>query len=398
MPGEKLPDVYLVRCRTMSNRGEAALESSSTTAPGLKAGTNGGQWRRRAVRLLVFVLLYYAIFVYPVLRLLGLLFPDWHPGTPALLAILVSPVAGRLARQFYPGRAARALSTVTDTWVGVCFVLLIVVLVFEVTNLWLDLPARPSGLVVCTIATVLVGLGFLNAHRVRVRDVHLPTQPSSPAVHRRFVQLSDVHVGSRGPGFLRRVVARCKSLEPSALFITGDFIDLRAVPREHFACLAELDMPVFFVAGNHERYVDLEAIVARLGSLGVRVLRNESVVDGDVQIIGIEDAEPRDTVARELSEIEVLPDKYTVLLYHRPHGLEAAAASGIQLMLSGHTHNGQIVPFNFLVKRIFERIHGLYRYHDAHLYVSPGTGTWGPLIRLGSCNEITHLHVGGGLG
>lgn len=87
------------------------------------------------------------------------------------------------------------------------------------------------------------------------------------------------------------------------------------------------------------------------------------------------------------------PSRYQVLLYHRPDGLEAAAAANIDLMLCGHTHNGQIVPFNFLVRRVFPRIVGLHDLGGTRLYVSPGTGTWGPVMRLGTRSEITVFDV-----
>jgi predicted MPP superfamily phosphohydrolase len=80
-------------------------------------------------------------------------------------------------------------------------------------------------------------------------------------------------------------------------------------------------------------------------------------------------------------------------LYHRPRGLEAAANAGVDLMISGHTHNGQIVPFNFVVRRVFERAVGLFSEGLTQLYVSPGTGTWGPIMRLGSRGEITLFEV-----
>ncbi|MCP4830151.1 MAG: metallophosphoesterase, partial [Proteobacteria bacterium] len=79
--------------------------------------------------------------------------------------------------------------------------------------------------------------------------------------------------------------------------------------------------------------------------------------------------------------------------YHRPWGLGAAAEAGVDLMISGHTHNGQIVPFNLVVKRVFKRSIGLFRQGTTHLYVSPGTGTWGPIMRLGSRGEITLYKV-----
>jgi len=82
-----------------------------------------------------------------------------------------------------------------------------------------------------------------------------------------------------------------------------------------------------------------------------------------------------------------------ILLHHIPEGVDYAKSTGIDLMLTGHTHNGQIVPFNLLVKMIFSRSEGLYDVDGMKLYVSPGTGTWGPPMRLGSMNEITLLHL-----
>ena len=90
----------------------------------------------------------------------------------------------------------------------------------------------------------------------------------------------------------------------------------------------------------------------------------------------------------QLSQLTPAPDQFRVLLYHRPDGAEDAARWGAHLMLCGHTHHGQIVPFNWLVKRVFPRIRGAYQVGEMLLYVSPGTGTWGPTLRLGSRSEI----------
>ena len=108
-----------------------------------------------------------------------------------------------------------------------------------------------------------------------------------------------------------------------------------------------------------------------------------------MQLIGIDDAEPKSQVSKVLNTLQPDPEGYRVLLYHRPDGADDAARWGVDLMLCGHTHNGQIVPFNFLVRRIFPRIKGLYEIDDMRLYVSPGTGTWGPILRLGSRCEIS---------
>ncbi len=94
-------------------------------------------------------------------------------------------------------------------------------------------------------------------------------------------------------------------------------------------------------------------------------------------------------VKRQLDLLDINQQAFVLLLYHRPKGLEAAAAAGVDLMLSGHTHNGQIVPFNLIVKRVFDRIKGMYHLNQTRLYVSQGTGTWGPVMRVGTRSEIT---------
>ena len=108
-------------------------------------------------------------------------------------------------------------------------------------------------------------------------------------------------------------------------------------------------MPCYFVTGNHERYEDLEAIINRLEQLGVMVLRGQAVLArDDVQIIGIDDADRKDQLQRELRGIPLQEERCNILLYHRPEGLEVADEYDIHLTLSGHTHAGQITPFGYL--------------------------------------------------
>lgn len=358
--------------------------------------------RRRGLRRLllpglILVTVYFGVLVYPALRVAWLIWPQWQPGTLTLLVLLVVPILGRLAYEWRPGAWARRVAAVSMTWLGMAFILFCVVMPWEVLNLLLPLPPRASGLTLAVVAGALCLLAAVNAQRLAVRERVL----AAPGVERswRLVQISDVHVGSREPALLRRIVARVKSLEPDAVLITGDLVDFRDIPRADLESLAELSMPVWYCIGNHERYVDLEAICERLRSLGVRVLRDE--VDCSVPplvVAGIDDADSRRRVAQGLAAIGPLQEGFRLLLYHRPDGLEDAAEAGVDLMLCGHTHNGQIVPFNFLVRRVFPRIRGLYEMARRDggrtwLHVSAGTGTWGPLLRLGSRNEITLIHL-----
>jgi predicted MPP superfamily phosphohydrolase len=127
--------------------------------------------------------------------------------------------------------------------------------------------------------------------------------------------------------------------------------------------------------------------------VGVQVLRSRSIVHGEAQVIGIDDSGHPAQVKRQLPAIAIDPRLFVLLLYHRPHGLADAAHEGVDLMICGHTHNGQIVPFNLVVGRVFEQVVGLFRHGETQLYVSPGTGTWGPVMRLGSRGEVTYFEI-----
>jgi hypothetical protein len=351
----------------------------------------GALFRRYVGPVVVVSLFYFALLVYPVLRIWWLLLPP--PGTPELLLIMVGPLALRMAAEWFPGPVGRSLSALALTWLGICFLAFTVVICWELVRWLLPLPPQTWGLILTGTISALAGYAFYNAQRLVDVDVRIEIPADAPPGVRgkRLAQISDVHVGSRQPGFLRRVVQRVNASQPDAVLITGDLIDFRAVSEAELASLGTLEAPAFFIIGNHERYVDLEEICSRLRNLGITVLRNAQVVFQDLQLIGIDDADARNQVARHLPALPALQDKYRILLYHRPDGAEAAAAWGAHLMLCGHTHNGQILPFNLLVRRIFPRILGRYQIGQLTLYVSPGTGTWGPVLRLGSRCEISMI-------
>jgi predicted MPP superfamily phosphohydrolase len=147
------------------------------------------------------------------------------------------------------------------------------------------------------------------------------------------------------------------------------------------------------VTGNHERYEGIELVVDALKGTGVRVLRDEVVNTHGIQLVGVDDPGDFPRKNHVLARLNISDGKPSVLMQHTPGAVKDAQGAGIDLMLSGHTHNGQIIPFNYIVKLFFPYIQGLYRIGEMHLYVSPGTGTWGPPMRLGSRSEITLLRL-----
>lgn len=344
--------------------------------------------------LLIFLLIYGAMNFYAVSRTLvflgvkkkALVYLLWIPFAASFL------IANMLERRYgnFPSRLFYFLAA---TWFGVVFVHIWVLLICEVVKLATKIPARKiiiGGLA----ATALLGLiGHVNALfiRTRIRRIH------SPRIRKplRVCHISDLHSSPLlGAVHLKKVAAMIRPLEPDVVFITGDLLDGPYVyDKEDFRALDDLGVPVFFSYGNHERYTGDEAVKAALSGTKIRTLRDESDFFGDVQVIGIDDSDDASYMMKKLDELEIDREKYVILMYHRPDGENYAAKKGVDLMLAGHTHAGQIAPFNLIVWFVHRPLSGLHRRGEMILNVSTGTGTWGPRMRLGSSSEIVLLEL-----
>jgi len=250
---------------------------------------------------------------------------------------------------------------------------------------------RSVGLIVLIIWPLLSAIAAW--HAIRIKPRHLKLTAEQLTAHLRLVHISDVHMGSRSPAFLKRVVASVMEHKPDMVLITGDLLDSSTVTKSHLAALAALDCPSYMCIGNHERYVDLEKAIDAITTHGVIVLRDEVVVAKGVQLIGIDDRDKPDELPAILSNLPIDSNRYSVMLYHRPDGWQAAIDKGIELTLAGHTHAGQMFPFGFFVKRQYPNMAGLFTQLGCALYVSVGTGTWGPIFRLGTGNELTVIDL-----
>ena len=294
--------------------------------------------RRAGLRGLGFVTVYFALFAYPVLRVGFLIAPQWSPSTMQLLLILVAPAIGWLIHQHWRNGLTRTLLRGTLTWLGIAFLGFVIVVFWEVGRGLFGPQTFSAGLLV-SLLSGLTAYALLNAHRVVVRRQRFDAPGLDVRV--RIVQLSDVHIGSRTAAFLRRVVARTNRLRPDYVLITGDLFDLIALPDAVYEPLRAFNAPVYFSIGNHERYIGADAVCEKLSAVGVVVLRDAAVTVDALQFIGIDDAEDRQQVAQVLPSLAVDATRFTVLLYHRPDGLEAAVEAGVDLMLCGHTHNAE---------------------------------------------------------
>lgn len=238
---------------------------------------------------------------------------------------------------------------------------------------------------------LVIWMGFLVyaaycAQRVENRNITIADSRITKDV--RMVQLSDLHIGSRSTAFLQRVVNQAKSHQPDVVVITGDLVDFSRIRAKELNPLTDFNCPVYMCSGNHERYVGFQGAMDAIQETGVIVLHEEIVTFKDIQFIGIDDEDKPGNVGPALDKIRLQDSLYTVVLYHRPDGWQAVKERKLPLMLAGHTHNGQVWPLNYLIKIYYPHIAGWYTDANSSLYVSCGTGTWGPLIRLGSRCEM----------
>jgi len=271
-----------------------------------------------------------------------------------------------------------------------------------------NLAADSAALV--PIAALLVTLcGLVGARRTAaVVRVDVPITGLADALHGFLIaQISDIHVGPtiKGP-YVAAIVAAVNRLEAHMVAITGDLVDGSVAQlREHVAPLAGLSSRhgTFFVTGNHEYYSGAHAWIAELARLNVRVLLNEHVVldhdQGALAVAGVTDFSAGHFDPAHASDphaaIAGAPGHATfrLLLAHQPRSAAAAADAGFHLQLSGHTHGGQFLPWNFFVRLQQPFTAGLHRLRDLWVYTSRGTGYWGPPKRLGAPSEITLLRL-----
>ncbi len=330
-------------------------------------------------------------------------------GALATLVLLILPL-----RRWLPHRMLNQVLLANYLWMGfglllvTCFLAADLVLgLFWVSGQWTSAWQQMLGTGALSLALSLGAYALWNGQRpvhVRRVTVRLKKWPAS-LDGMKLVQLSDIHIGPMlGREWLQRLVSQVNALDADLVAITGDLVDGSVSDLgEHVEPLRELysRLGTYFVTGNHEYYSGVTEWCDFLDGLGIHVLRNRHVAltigEGKFELAGVDDhashhfpGEGADLQAALRGRDTSLP---VILLAHQPVVMHDAAAHGIDLQLSGHTHGGRLWPFRYLVYLQQPVAHGLFQHElgDLQLYVSAGTGFWGPPMRLGTRAEITLL-------
>jgi len=299
------------------------------------------------------------------------------------------------------------LDWLSSVWMGLIFYVFLAALIFQILLIiptLLQLNFVPVLRKVSIWVAIGSGLAMTMAALYEARLMMKTTMLELPVKNLpperdgfRIVQISDTHIGVLvSEPVMKRTIDAVNALDPDLVVITGDLVDEDAAHLNGLSDLLQTIRSrngVYAITGNHEFYSGVEEAVAWAHKGNVRYIRNGKRTIADfLDIYGVDDP-----TAAQFGEPKVLPEdvigvdartRPSILLYHQPRGIEKAAETGIDIILSGHTHNGQIWPVSLISRMIYPHVNGLYKIGNAVLYVSRGVGTWGPPMRLDSAPEI----------
>ncbi len=339
------------------------------------------------------------------------------PLTLFLVVMITAPVAMHLLENAGFRLFARVTAYAGYTWMALLFLLFCTLLATDVYRLsahlaglaagrrlsWLTLSPGSCFLLSLAGAAAIAFYGWFEAGAIRVETIKIET--SKIPVHAgpfRIVQISDVHLGlTAGGDRLKTIMRLVREAHPDILVSTGDLVDGRMDDQIETLGLLQAVSPrygKFAITGNHEFYSGLDQALAFTKRAGFHVLRGEAVIVGEmINIVGVDDPSGPGYGSSGTGEKAVLSSahkgKFTLLLKHRPV-VDTESVGLFDLQLSGHVHAGQIFPFRLITRLFYPLIAGLYHLGPgAALYVSRGSGTWGPPIRVLAPPEVTVIEL-----
>ena len=290
----------------------------------------------------------------------------------------------------------------SSIWMGVLvsflifiFIALIFISLSSIFGLSLNLKIIGYIVIVLSIAWSLYGIANARKPIIKEIEVNIKNLPEYWD-GKKAVQISDVHLGViHGEKYMDYIVEQTNKIDPEIIFITGDLFDGTG---DHIVKSASPlgnlrpNSGAYYISGNHETYLGIDKSLGAIKGTGITHLNDKVVEKEGLQIIGI-DYKLRGE-QKNLKEIidKAQPEKPKILLIHEPVKVDYFKDNGIDLMLAGHTHNGQLFPFNYITKKIFKGFdYGLHQIDDFNIYTTNGAGTWGPPMRSFKPSEIVSI-------
>ncbi len=333
----------------------------------------------------------------------------------------ISFILGRVLENWFLNNISAFFVWTGSLWLGLLIYLVIILLLLDFIRLlfyllklnpfWEPLTDKKKfkiGVIVITISLVIVSAGFINTLFPKVNEINIQIDKKSGSEKENFsiIVASDIHLGTiLGKSRFKYLADTINIMKPELVVFVGDVIDedIGPVIKEDMGnSLNQINPPLGFysVNGNHEYMGGVEAADKYLIEHGLKVLRDEFVlVDNSFYLVGREDSSISRIGGIERKTLNQILENTNsnlpiILLDHQPFNLQSLAESGkVDLQISGHTHNGQLWPFNYIVKMIYELPYGHRKIENTQFYVSSGYGTWGPPVRIGNRPEIVLIKI-----
>ncbi|MFA6171500.1 MAG: metallophosphoesterase [Patescibacteria group bacterium] len=322
----------------------------------------------------------------------------------ALFILSISFIALSAILHWKNGAFLNSLYYISAFWIGLALYLFLAVIlgwlvIFASRQAGVGINTFALGTILTVLSLVIAIYGAWNATDLKLKTISVEI-PGLPAEWKgkTAIQISDTHLGAiNGAAFLEKIVKIANEQKPDLIFITGDLFDGSTRNFDELAKpLNGLHAPwgIYFVTGNHESYSGLSQVEEALSKTPVKILNDESVEVSGVQLIGI--AYPAEGLIKEMAPIfaSLKNSGPSILLYHdpMPRYLGEIKKAGVSLMLSGHTHGGQVFPANIITRLIYKGMdYGLRKDGNFSLYTSSGAGTWGPPLRIFTQAEIVKI-------
>jgi uncharacterized protein len=340
--------------------------------------------------------------------------------TVVFFFLALSYLAGRIIENFWIGQPATFLIWVGSFWLAAMLYFFMILALIDLVRLAnLALPVIPASWLndigktrlmlfrgSITIVSLMIIFGHINTWYPVTNRLQVDLNGKNSEMNSvSLLLVSDIHLGTlTSKNRIRKMVDKINALEPDIILLAGDILDEDVGPvihRDLGSAIKDLRAPlgVYGITGNHEYIGGVDEATDYLSSHGIHLIRDSVVkINNSFYLAGREDLAINQFTGRKRKNVEELlemagDDLPVILLDHQPFNLDRSAAAGADFQLSGHTHHGQLWPFNFITRAIYSISRGFGVIDGMKVYVSNGVGTWGPPVRIGSRPEIVLIQV-----
>lgn len=347
--------------------------------------------------------------------------PAFRSSRSLYFLVFLFLVSTFVAGKFLEAAHSSVLSDILNIIGGFWLAFMLYGFLFLLTSDIISLPLRITGLlkshnlpdyrkwafiITLALSFILIAGGFINALIPRIKKYDIAIDKSAGDLEEfKIAAISDIHLGSIiRKRSMRKLSDILATIKPDMVILLGDIVDgdigpvLRDDLLSYFKCPKCRD-GLLAITGNHEFIGGAKKTIPYIESKGIRLLKDEvEVIEGGIQIIGRLDRDSQRFYGQRRKSLEELMQKVDnlkpiILLDHQPFELNEAARMGVDVQLSGHTHNGQMWPLNYITGMIYDLSYGYRRIRNTHFIVSSGFGLWGPRVRSGSHSEIILLDI-----